>query len=66
MKKCEKERNELQKSVEYKEGSMLKMKKERDEVFAIVNTDRYRNFKSADADKVKYTEKIKTLEEGFS
>lgn len=45
---------------------MLKMKKERDEVFAIVNTDRYRNFKSADADKVKYTEKIKTLEEGFS
>ena len=44
----------------------MKMKKERDEVFAIVNTDKYRNFKSADAEKVKFSEKIKTLEDGLT
>lgn len=42
------------------------MKKERDEVFAIVNTDKYRNFKSADIEKVKFTDKIKNLEEGYN
>ena len=50
LKKTEKENQELKKSVSGKQNSLDKLRKERDELFAIVNTDKYRSVHSMEQD----------------
>jgi predicted nucleic acid-binding Zn-ribbon protein len=45
LKKCDKERIELKKALEAKDAALEKVRKDKDELWAIVNTDKYRNIK---------------------
>lgn len=57
-KKLEKEVLELHKSLESKETALDKLRKDRDELWAMVNTDKYKNFKSVDEEKQRFDERI--------
>ena len=46
LKKVDKENYEFKKSFEAKENALEKVRKERDELWAIVNTDKYKNIRS--------------------
>lgn len=46
LKKSEKEKYDCKKNLEGKENALEKLRKERDELWAIVNTDKYKNVKS--------------------
>ena len=52
-KKSEKEKYECKKSLEAKETAVEKLRKERDELWAIVNTDKYKNIKTIETEKEK-------------
>jgi len=58
LKKSEKEKYECKKNLEGKENAVEKLRKERDELWAIVNTDKYKNIKAIDCEREK-TEKQK-------
>jgi hypothetical protein len=45
-KKSEKERLEAKKIIEGKEVAVEKLRKERDELWAVVNTDKYKNLRT--------------------
>jgi hypothetical protein len=45
LKKSEKEKYDCKKNLEGKENAVEKLRKERDELWAIVNTDKYRNMR---------------------
>ena len=49
--KLEKDLHELQKLMESKENAIEKLRKDRDDLWAMVNTDKYKNFKSFDEEK---------------
>ena len=44
-KKCDKERLEAKKCIEARDNAIEKMRKEKDELWIIVNTDKYKNVK---------------------
>jgi septal ring factor EnvC (AmiA/AmiB activator) len=50
-KKSEKSNYEFKKNVESKENAIEKLRKERDELWAVVNTDKYRNIKTIESEK---------------
>jgi hypothetical protein len=58
-KKGEKERYEAKKQLEAAQISLEKLRKERDELWAIVNTDKYKNVRTVEIEKEKI-EKLKT------
>ena len=51
LKKGEKERAELKKAVEAREAAVEKVKREKEELWAIVNTDKYKNIKAIESDR---------------
>lgn len=51
LKKSEKERLDFKKSLESKEVALDKLRKERDELWAIVSTDKYKNVRAIESDK---------------
>lgn len=53
MKKGEKERLDSKKAFESKEIAMEKVRKERDELWAIVNTDKYKNVRTIEIEREK-------------
>jgi hypothetical protein len=53
---------DLKKSLESKENALEKMRKERDELWAIVNTDKYKNFRSMEEEKSKFENKYRIVE----
>lgn len=53
LKKTEKERYELRKNLDGKETAVEKLRKERDELWAVVNTDKYKNIKVIEQEKEK-------------
>ena len=52
-KKSEKERLESKKIIEGKEVAVEKLRKERDELWAVVNTDKYKNLRTIEQDREK-------------
>jgi hypothetical protein len=52
-KKSEKERLEAKKIIEGKEVAVEKLRKERDELWAVVNTDKYKNLRTIEQDREK-------------
>lgn len=46
LKKGERERQELKRAVEGKEAAIEKMRREKDELWAVVNTDKYKNIRT--------------------
>ena len=52
-KKSEKENLEMKKSVTAKQNSLDKLRKERDELWAIVNTDKYKSIQTIETDSKK-------------
>lgn len=50
-KKLEREKIELNKQLEGKANALEKLRKERDEIWALVNTDKFQKFKSAEDEK---------------
>ena len=63
LKKSEKEKTDVKKIVEAKENSLEKLRKERDELWLIVNTDKYRNFKSVEDEKTKFEQKFNQVQQ---
>ena len=63
LKKSEKEKTEVKKMLESKENALEKLRKERDELWLIVNTDKYRNFKSVDEEKTKFEQKFTQVQQ---
>ena len=63
LKKCEKERIEIKKTLESKENALEKLRKERDELWTIVNTDKYRNFKSVEEEKTRFEQKFTQVQQ---
>jgi hypothetical protein len=53
LKKSEKEKYDTKKSLESKENAVEKLRKERDELWAIVNTDKYKNVRNIEVEKEK-------------
>jgi len=53
LKKTEKERAEARKIIEGKEAAIDKVKREKDELWAIVNTDKYKNLRNIEQDREK-------------
>jgi hypothetical protein len=53
LKKSEKEKYDCKKNLEGKDTAVDKLRKERDELWAIVNTDKYRNIKVVETEKEK-------------
>lgn len=53
LKKSEKEKYEIRKNLEGKETAVDKLRKEKDELWAIVNTDKYKNIKIIESEKEK-------------
>jgi chromosome segregation ATPase len=51
LKKSEKERLEHKRALEAKDLSLEKLRKERDELWAVVNTDKYKNVRTVEQDK---------------
>ena len=62
-KKSEKERLESKKIIEGKEVAVEKLRKERDELWAVVNTDKYKNLRTIEQDREK-AERQRTEVEG--
>lgn len=58
MKKSEKEKYDCKKNLEGKENAVEKLRKERDELWAIVNTDKYKNIKQVETERDKEREKF--------
>lgn len=50
-KKSEKEKYETKKNLESKDNALEKLRKERDELWAIVNTDKYKNLRQLETEK---------------
>ena len=63
LKKVDKELLALKKNLESKENALEKLRKDRDELWAVVNTDKYRNFKSVDEEKNKIKEKYQEIKD---
>ena len=53
LKKSEKERVDFKKSLESKELAMEKLRKEKDELWSIVSTDKYKNVRTVEQEKDK-------------
>ena len=51
LKKSEKEKYECKKNFEGKENALEKLRKERDELWAVVNTDKYKNLRTIELEK---------------
>ena len=54
LKRSEKERNEAVKGLEIKENTLKKLRKERDELWSSINTDKFKSFKSVEEEKNKF------------
>ena len=53
MKKSEKERLEIKKTLEAKENALEKLRKDKDELWVIVNTDKYKNVRTIEIEREK-------------
>ena len=62
LKKSEKSQYDCKKSLEGKETAVDKLRKERDELWAVVNTDKYKNIKAIENDREK-AEKMRAQSE---
>ncbi len=62
LKKSEKMQYECKKALEGKETAVEKLRKERDELWAVVNTDKYKNVKQIESDREK-AEKLREKSE---
>ena len=63
LKKTEKERAENKKNLDSKEYALEKLRVERDELFTLVNTDKYRDFKTVEEEKIKFENKLNLLQQ---
>ena len=59
----EKERAENKKNLDSKELALEKLRVERDELFTLVNTDKYRDFKTVEEEKIKFENKLNLLQQ---
>ena len=66
LKKSEKENYDFKKSVGSKDTALEKLRKENDELWAIVNTDKYKSVRTIETEKEKALEQKKSIEEKFS
>jgi chromosome segregation ATPase len=62
LKKTEKDRYDTKKTLESKENALEKLRKERDELSAIVNTDKYKNLRTAEIERQKVEKEKVDLE----
>jgi len=62
LKKSEKEKYECKKNLEGKDTAVDKLRKERDELWAVVNTDKYKNIRNMEQEKEKIENKKTELE----
>lgn len=62
-KKSERENLDLKKQVGAKQTALEKLRKEKDELWAIVNTDKFKSIHSMEEEKQKSVSKIQNLEE---
>lgn len=62
MKKSEKEKYDCKKNLEGKETAVDKLRKERDELWAIVNTDKYKNIRNVEIEKEKLDKQKQELD----
>lgn len=51
--------------MEGKENALEKLRKDRDDLWAMVNTDKYKNFKSFDEEKQKFEKTISDLQSDY-
>lgn len=51
LKKSEKERYDVKKSLESKDNALEKLRKEKEELWAIVNTDKYKNVRTSEIER---------------
>jgi len=63
LKKSEKENYDLRKGIEGKENSLEKVRKERDELWAIVNTDKFKTLRQLEQEKAAIESERKDLKE---
>ena len=63
LKKSEKENFELKKNLTAKQNALDKLRKEKDELWAIVNTDKYKSISTIETDQKKTNQQVKILEE---
>lgn len=61
-KKSEKERLEGAKSLQAKDNALEKLRKERDELWAVVNTDKYKNLRTAEQERERAEKQRNELE----
>lgn len=54
LKKTDKAWNDLRTKFDQKESALEKLRVERDELFNLVNTDKYKNFKNVEEEKIKF------------
>ncbi|CDW87453.1 UNKNOWN [Stylonychia lemnae] len=62
LKKSEKEKYDCRKNLEGKDTAVEKLRKERDELWAVVNTDKYKNLRNLEQDKEKIEKSKQDLE----
>ena len=62
-KKSERENFDLKKQVSAKQTALEKLRKEKDELWAIVNTDKFKTIHSMEEEKQKSVSKIQSLED---
>ena len=62
-KKSEKENIDLKKSVQAKQTALEKLRKEKDELWAIVNTEKFKSIHAVEEEKKQLIEKLQALED---
>jgi len=62
-KKSEKENLEMKKSLAAKQTALDKLRKEKEELWAIVNTDKYKSIHTIEIDQKKSSQQVKALED---
>jgi chromosome segregation ATPase len=63
LKKTEKECTEQKKLIQSKDGALEKLRKENEELWTVVNTDKYKSVRSVEQEKEKVIDAKKTLQE---
>lgn len=62
LKKSEKEKYDCKKTLEAKENAVEKLRKERDELWAVVNTDKYKTLRTIELEKEKLEKQKQELD----
>ena len=63
LKKTDRAYNDIRTKYEQKDNALEKLRIERDELFNLVNTDKYRDFRTVEDEKFKFEEKLQRVTE---